>query len=328
MNERKQNILDAVGTMIAEHDRWADDQDAPDVPTQRLEFAIDAAILECAHGDVPGDCRQLVAAMELLFHEWSSYKDGRWDNRGRPLGSFWDAFRAVMLARKGASMSPKRTIEPVAELLRQKVGYEQIAVIYGRERGPFMRDGRVDVDAILRESETKGSVVSAGWVHPDEIDRQSEEIESLNGKLAALQALSPVDEVEKATIEEMLREGAFPEQIAAVKKVSLDEVRAVAEEHGITPNERPNLHATRNQFDPVLTEEQDAALQPRKQVAEESSAPDADALDSLILEEHERQPSLGAGELASVMTERLEVPVSPQKVAGVLRSRKRELQKV
>lgn len=254
MKLRKEEILGAVSTMIAEHNAWADNPDAPEVPTQRMEYAIDAAILECEHGDIPGDCRQLITAMEVLSAEWSQYKSGKWDHRNRPMPTFWDAFRDVMSARQGATVSVFRSIEPVSELIRQKVSHQQIATIYGGDKGPFMVDGVLRVDLILSEAEKPGSVVPEGWTHPDEEESKARQAENLRGKLAVLQSRdsrSVDDQPEEATIEQMIREGANVDQIAAVKGVSKEEVRDVAKQCGLQALEREILTGNvRSPYDP------------------------------------------------------------------------------
>lgn len=258
---RKREIIAAVSTMIDEHDRWAADPDAPEVPTQRMEFAIDAAILECSHGDVPGDCRQLVAAMELLAGEWSLYKSGKWGAGQRPLESFWNAFRSVMTARQGATRAVRKSIEPVAELIRQKVSHQQIALIYGGERGPFMVEGSIQVALILQEAKEPHSVVPADWVHPNEIEREQQELDDLKGRLAAMQE-QPQHSTGSSTVEQMLRSGANVQQIAMVKKISDNEVRAIAAGLGIEPVELESLTGSvRSPYDREIQEEQDTALQ-------------------------------------------------------------------
>lgn len=336
MSDRKTAILRSVDTMIAEHDAWANDPHSPEQPTERMELAIDAAILECSSGDVPSDCRQLVGAMSALSVRWDDYRAGSWDGRQRPLPDFWRTFQGVMSARKGANKREYRRPEPVAELIRQKVGYEQIArFIYGDgQKGPFLQDGRIRVDLILKEAEKPGSVIPEDWIHPDEIRREAEELKALNGRLNALQSRDEKRTEDPATVEELLRQGAFPEQVARVKGVSLEEVRSIAAQCGIETNEMPNLSSLRSPYEPELTEEQDRGYQPRAaetvpddpDIAEQPTLDD-EAVNSLILESAEKFPDLGAAEIAAKLAGDLGVEVSGQKVAGVLRSRKRQLQK-
>lgn len=336
MSDRRTAILSAVDTMIAEHDAWANDPHSPEQPTERMELAIDAAILECASGDVPSDCRELVGAMSALSVRWDDYRAGSWDGRQRPLPDFWRTFQGVMSARKGANKRGYRRPEPVAELIRQKVGYEQIArFIYGDgEKGPFLHDGRIRVDLILQEAEKPGSVVPADWIHPDQIRREAEDLKALNSRLNALQSRDEKRSEDPSTVEELLRQGAFPEQVARVKGISVIDVREIAAQCRLTPNELPNLAAIRAPHEPELTEEQDRAYQPRmsEPVAEddieEPEAMSDEALDDLIFESSEKFGSLGSAELAQKLSADLGVSVTAHKVAGVIRSRKRQLQKV
>lgn len=369
MKHRKQEIVDAVSTMIDEHDRWADDPDAPEVPTQRLELAIDAAILECAHGDIPSDCRQLVTSMDVFAGEWSLYKSGKWDHQQRPMPQFWDAFRDVMAARRGATVTVKRSIEPVAELIRQKVPHAQIATIYGGERGPFLDGGVLQVELILREAEEKGSVIPTDWVHPDAMESEQRQMENLKGKLAALQSrdsrsVKGRDKPEEATIEQMIREGANVEQISSVKGVSADEVRDVAEQCGLQALEREILTGdVKSPYDPRNDREDNnddegppaanAGTQPQAQPmeSEPKAAGEVDEIDwgagdttavsgadanptvsadgtteselnRIIVEEHANNPDMGADQLAALLSESLDIQVTPPKVAAVLREQK------
>lgn len=237
--DRQSQILDAVDHMLRVHDLWESDPKAPDVPSQALEEAILGAIDTCEHGDIPAQCRELcTVAMARLRLEWDMYanEDARRSD-GSPTARFWAAFKAVVTARQGAVPFVPKRVEPVKELIRQQVSYDQIARhIYGyRGKGPFIReDGSIDIDAILREAEKPGSVVPPDWLHPLELQRKQEYEQTAVYRLSAATARENGDtaeegrtSVDRATIEDFLLQGAMPHVIANVKGVPLSEVLAV-----------------------------------------------------------------------------------------------------
>lgn len=235
--DRQSVILEAVDHMLRVHDAWEADPKAPDVPSQALEDAILQAIDTCEHGDIPAQCRELcTVAMPRLRFEWDQYatEDARRQD-GSPTARFWAAFKAVISARKGAVPFVPKRVEPVRELIRQQVGYDQIARhIYGyRGEGPFLRaDGSIDIDAILREADKPGSVVPADWMHPLEAQRKRDFEQTSEFRLTTATAREngdnePKTSVDRATIEDFLLQGAMPHVIANVKAVPLSEVLAV-----------------------------------------------------------------------------------------------------
>jgi hypothetical protein len=243
--DRTEQIVAAVDHLIQVHDDWEADEKAPIVPTEAFELALTAAVETCDGGDTPIQCRELVTAVSRLGFEWNEYVDGKMDRQQRPVGSFWAAFRGMLTARQIASVSAPKRIEPVAELVAQKVSYHQIAFhIYGHNgKGPFVSAaGQPDVAKILQEAQTPGSVIPPDWVHPADAERRRQEVAALHRRLTSVarrDADKPEPYRDKASVEQLLREGQYPDVIASVKGVGLDEVLATAEQLGITPNVRP-----------------------------------------------------------------------------------------
>ena len=350
---RTGEILGAVDTLIQVHDEWENDPQAPDVPSEKLEAAIEDVIAIVDSGDIPETCRELTTAIGRVSIEWEKYREGieRLPD-GRPVGRFWGAMAAVFEARKGASpFIPKRP-EPVSELLRQNVSHRQIALhIYGDGKtGPFVdKSGQPDIRLINQESAKPGSVIPDDWVHPRELELLRKYEETSRRQLQAIHdRQNEGDGVDPATIEELLREGAYPAQVARAKRVPIQDVLAVMHRlaaEGVHVNaDLPNLAAMRSPYEPPITAAQDRALQPGQNTAagglgsasdsssdaEESdeevesvaTARDAAAVDQLIMEIHQQNPDFGAGEIVAAMRETLGENVTVQKVTKVLRKAK------
>ena len=323
---RKQEILSPVDNLIRVHDAWESDPTQPDVPTEEFETAAEEAIAACDFGDVPSDCRELVLAVGKFGIEWTRYKDGHWDRRGRPIGTFWGAFRGILHAREGAVAAKPKRPEPVSELVKQHVTLKQIAHnIYGHHgKGPFIDEaGQILVDKIYEESKKPGSVIPKDWIHPAEEERIRKLQSDLEGRMqrVADRENAEDDTIDPASIEELLRQGAFPKQIAKVKNVDVEEVYAFAAELGIKTEEAPNLASMRAPSEPQLTDEQDRALQPRQEPTsdvdeEESESMSDDELNARIVELSEE------GHGASEIARQLE-GVTVQKAAAVVREHKK-----
>lgn len=256
---RTDAILSATDTLIRVHDDWENDEKSPLQPSEAFETALIAAVETAENGDTPMQCRELVTALSRLGFEWSEYADGKMDRRRCPVGSFWAAFRAVLNAREGATPPARQRLEPVAELLAQGVTYHQIAHhIYGHHgRGPFLnRAGQPDVTLILQERDKPGSVIGDDWVHPADAAAQKTASVEMKRRLTAIKRRDedrPEVTIDPATIEQLLREGQYPDVIARVKGTTLEAVLAEAQRLGIRPNERPDLSNRSANYDPHPT---------------------------------------------------------------------------
>ena len=271
MNERKRraDVLEAVDIMIATHDAWEADENGPDVPTEAFELALDDMIAACASGDVPGEMRELIGAVGRLGVEWESYKQGNRDRSHRPTAAFWNAFRAVLGGRAHSQKITPRRPPPVKELIDQGVTLQQIAfAIYGskREGGPFVgEEGDILYDEVYKEAAEPGSVISKDWCHPSEIERVREHNEGIENRIQAVAEREKEDipDTPAYSIEELLTAGVFPEQIAKIMRCEVKEVLEAAQSAGIQVTNLPNLSSMRSPYEPQLSPEDDAALQPR-----------------------------------------------------------------
>ena len=237
-------ILGAVDYLISVHDEWESDPTAPDVPTAAFEEAL-IAIEKSCEGDIPLRCREVHTAVQRLVFEWNEYAGGV-RNRNKPVPRFWGAFRSLLNARQGAVLRPMRRPEPVSALLAQKVSYQQIAFhIWGcRGQGPLVNHaGQPDIAKIHEEADKPGSVIPPEWHHPDEMARHQHAVAQSVQRIESVQRLEQENDftVDPASIEDLLAEGQFPNVIARVKRVSVEEVYQIAKLKGIKPNERPSF---------------------------------------------------------------------------------------
>lgn len=324
---RKSVIINAISQLKRTHDEWEGDSEAPRVPTAALEAAIETAVDVCAVGDIPGDCRQLVNSMGLVAREWNRFKDGAMTTDFRPLPAFWGELGAVFSLLRGVQAAPRRTREPVHVLLDQGVSEYQIThPMHGwlnleteRWEGPLLDEyGNTDFTKLYQERDKPGSVIPADWIHPAEAARIAEEEKQSRGHF--LSASQPVHDEDPATVEEMLRQGAYPEQVARAKNVSVDEVRSIARKNGIVINERPNLMdrgQDGNKKEPPVTT---PGIDPPTDAAGE------EFIKNTIIELHDSDDSLGSADIAAKISDQLGSKVSAQKVAGVIREHKKRLQ--
>lgn len=314
---REVEILASIDEFLRVHSDWESHPLTPDVPTEFFRESIEYAIDVCDNGDVPAVCRDLVTAMGRLRLEWEDYvsgaKVGAMTKDGpRPSDSFWASVRGVINSRKGATRRTFNAPEPVFLLLEQKVSEKQIALIWSVDgKGPFTSAFGPDVVKIREEAKEPGKH-TAEWVK-----EQTERLQSEVTKLVS-RSLERTEEAEQdrpirnrfvpdpATIEQLLREGQFPQVIAKVKGVTLAEVYAEAKRIGVDVAENDLISA------PAVTNA--SAPQPKTPVATATS------LDDRIRELY--ADGKGAAEIAKEL--KAEFPaINPQKAAAVIREAKK-----
>lgn len=257
MAERAAEIRAAVQTLLDAIDDWSASEH--EYFTEKLETSISAALSVILNGDMPAAVMGLFAKCVVLGEIWvkvQAGEDGILTDDGLPGRPFWDAIRALREAYESVDAIQRRGIEPVAELLQQLKDhphkYEQIARIYGRydaERdkfvGPFyFKNGSPNVEAIEKEGREPGSVVPAGYDPLAESQSKARQaglsaLAKVRKRLAETQG-QPVDK-DPATVEQLLREGQFPDVIAFVKGVSEKSVRDTAGRLGIKIREREEI---------------------------------------------------------------------------------------
>lgn len=329
-------ILQAVDQLLKVHDDWEADDTAPVQPTEAFEQAIITAIETGDNGDVPAQCREICQALARLRVEWDAYAAGHARTADhRPIGRFWGAFRNLINCRAGAETYTPKQPEPVWMLIEQKVTYHQIAFhIWGhRGQGPFITaSGQPDIEKILDEAKNPGKWTK-DWIHPDQLAIANHRQGELKRRLSAVSVREDVPQtVEKASIEDMLREGQYPDVIARVKHTTLEEVMAVAKKHGLTPNERPNLAAMRAPQEPSLpgadaieraASSDDEIDDSDDEELDLDNEPEAagQSLESVILALNDG--TRGNAEIRAALAERGFDGVSSQKITAVIREAKK-----
>jgi hypothetical protein len=262
---RETEIKSALKTMIDAKRRWSlsEDRFFPDW----LENAISAALNIALNGDIPASCIKIHAACVRLADAWSwiiTDGEGLDQKTGIPGRAFWGLFESVEVQMKNSEVSKNRFLRPVKELLEEYKNdggrkWQYIARDYGYLdktgedhvwKGPFFHNGNVMQLLIEKEAREPGSVVPAGW-HPEDENEKTQKNKVIADSGSALSRIrqhlksqgkiqeSPED---PATIEELLRQGQFVSVIARVKKVSEDEVRAVADRLKITALSKEDLY--------------------------------------------------------------------------------------
>lgn len=299
MENRVTKILHAADEVLRRIQRWLNDpHNEPSMP-QDVELGIRFAAMVCEAGDIPDCCRDLaivaIPRLELELQGYLQCEHGkiRTEN-GAPGPSFWAAAKALAVARTGADAPLIEQLEPVGVLISQGVTHEQIARhIYGhRGVGPFLQpNGAPNVALIEQEALQPGSVIPNDWVppwHEESLQRRQRE---LSLKLQAYDRKKLAKEYDDpATVEDLLRDGAYVQQIERAKGVTRDEVLEVAFNIGITPVDGPGyLPGIRHSVGGEADDDE----------CDGSAAADRQALKALVIEMYTKSDGTrGAAEIA------------------------------
>lgn len=369
-NDRTAEILHAVDELIRRVALWKDDPAGDAMVPGDIATAIDGAVMICADGDVPQMCRQLaseaVPAMYEANRRYEANEHGYFrPETGAPDQPWWKAIIAVEQARLGAVAPVYESIEPVAVLRKQGVTDEQIALsIYGRRgEGPFVNSsGSVNYALIQKEVDQPGSVIPEGWIPPWVDQALAESRKAVQNRLKSYAIIAENKRYEDpSTVEELLRDGAYVQQIMNVKHLTRKEVLAEADRLGVKAVDAPgaeidwrdNVNApvpATASTDPSVSGE--SVLKPlacpetgldntpmslAEMAAEvlDRTAPQAksdeedEAMAGLVIEEYERSITngneLGAAELSEAMGGAL--VVKPSRVSEILAEHKRAKRK-
>ena len=253
--KRIKEITDGADEVLRRIQNWLGDKFGGPVVPDPVAVACELAREVCLSGDIPQCCQELCAAIYSLWSEYQKYerRDAgafRPDDQS-PAQAFWKAADGVAKAREGSHVPTVEALEPIALLLKQGVTHDQIARhIYGRRgEGPFMSaNGVPDIVLIEQEAATPGSVLKGwpNWVTPWAAEAAQKRQELLAGRLKAFAtAATPRKYEDPGTIESMLKDGCYVQQIESGKGVSRADVLKVAAELGITPVDRPGYAAVR-----------------------------------------------------------------------------------
>ena len=251
VEKRVAEILRAVDEMLRRITRWMGDPEGGPVVPENVRLAIESTALTCESGKIPACCRDLaIVAVPRLLEEFRAYNLREYGKvrleSGAPGPSFWGAVKAVVAVRAEAEAPVVERLEPVSVLLGQGVSYDQIARhIYGRRGvGPFIQhNGAPDVALIEKEAREPGSVIGSDWIPPWHEQSMELRRKEMASKLKSFDRLECATEYDDpATVEEMLRDGAFVQQIQRAKGVTRDQVMAEARRIGIAAADGPGYH--------------------------------------------------------------------------------------
>lgn len=239
MDPRFQFLSDLMTQFFDERKAWVE-SDAKFV-TETLEQAIDELVEGFGEGTIPGELRGIEQAISReLAPAWEAWKNearATGDLRVLPGDNFWLAVLNLERAREKAQPRPPITVETIEQLTEQKVSDRQICIIYdwldGRGQPELWR---------LAEERREPGKHTANWVPKAERRRQEQDVRQaqLRQQVAQRQARK-VEQLTapcKESIEELIGQGLSAEQIAEMRKCSLDEVYAAADQMGV---ERPPL---------------------------------------------------------------------------------------
>jgi len=242
---RRDAILQAIDSLLAEYENWLNDPTAKYIEEGgALDDAIFLATTMCDAGEIPSRCRQLIDAMGRVQVEYEMYQGGDFDpHTTAPLPKFHAAMKAVLHARQGAESPQRRAVESIAAYDKQKLTDEQIARIFAHRKddgtlvGPFHGSGnRVLNEKLQAERDKPGSIITANWVHPsDEADERQNSMESTKrlDRVAKRSEAASEAKWDDSDVAKYLREGAFPQQAVKRYGISLQHVLAIAKQHAI-----------------------------------------------------------------------------------------------
>lgn len=267
---RREQIIAAIDAFKKVHDAWEADRNAPPQPSELFERALNLCVRLCQYGDIPSDCRSIVAAVARMGLAWIKYQQGNMKSDGTPFQSFWDTVRGVFIARAGANIVPMRRPESVRALRKQNVPDPQIATqIYGdpewpNGKGPFLTErGAVDeaaLDAEERANAEGRSTLPDDWVQYIDRDRFRREEQDLADQLAMLTNAVYVAPPRVEDMDGLIREGQYVDVIARECRASVDDVVARCGQLGVEPQHRPNLQAERAPQEPDINPHAAAAM--------------------------------------------------------------------
>lgn len=247
-SQQTQAIIQASDELIRRLTQWAQDKQRNPVVPQPISVQIQTVDAICEQSS-PTVCEAIRAAIGRLVEEYRGYVDRehgkvRTEN-GAPGPSFWAAVKNFIVARNGSEKPLAEKFEPVGVLLRQGVSHAQIGLqIYGRRGvGPFIQsNGDVDVGLMEKEGSSPGSVIPADWVPPWATEAHAVRQKQLDDRLKLFTHMEVAKQYDDpCTVEEMLQQGAFVQQIERAKGVSRETVLEAAKKIGIEAVDGPGF---------------------------------------------------------------------------------------
>lgn len=225
--ERRGFLLAIIGNAAKAHRAWAEGGDTHLLPEDNLyqrfeEISGQARFVNAAHAS---DLERLILSFGGQWRAFVSAQQQNMDVGMLPGEPLWAAWEDLEGARIAAVTPELKDIEPISELVAQKVSPNQICKIYGF----FGADGVTPNLRQLREEiNSPGKHTGGDWVAPvnrhiveqiklSEIDR-----DTIRRRRAAKVAAANTPAVE--SIEMLVADNVSVEQIAKMKKITPREV--------------------------------------------------------------------------------------------------------
>lgn len=310
---------------------WLQDSNGTTSMPEAIKTALEIANLECS-GDIPENCRQLaVVAVPRVVEEMRKFlalENESFERVGGvpvPAPRFWAAVKNLCQARNGADVASIPSLEPVMDLIEQGVSIEQIGMnIYGRRgEGPFISSNGTVVVALVkqqaeyeRQMRTTGEskinpIIPEGWVPPWFAADAAKRGVELKQELAALTRMeNPKKYTDPASVEELLRDGAYIQQIERVKHVTREEILEIAKQINVVAKDGPGYHPT-----------QQIVPEPEDDDTEHGTAgDDKDVLRQLVIDTYTGLPAdapRGAADITKLLRQQ-GYDVKSQQVNGIL----------
>jgi len=321
-NERDRELANAVTLATEAHLAWLEDRDAKYV-TDEYETAIDYLIEVFRFGDLPGRLRDTADIIRQIDADWQQWKQAHYTNPDAlPSGVHVRLINQLMSDVDKRKTERVRSIEPIEELLAQKVTVQQIARIYEW----YDDDGNPDVAKVREEIRKPGTHTGENWEDPKE-RRKREREQRLKTQLAQLeerlQEKKHSGPVAKESIEQLIDEGVSATQICKMKHLDLSDLEAYCSEKGLVmPDVTATVHDHRSRYDADRTEEQERILDAfgGQKVDEPEHGPiDTPDVEEAVVAQWMADPDLPAGQIAEIIAEELGVELTSQKVGRILK---------
>lgn len=267
--ERRGYLLAMIIATADEQKNWVDSGDSNLLPEDALysrfqEIADQARVIYAPRAEA------LEHAILALTPHWRAFVSSQQisaDVTMLPSPEFWEAWEELHNLALQDTLPRLKRIEPIKQLLEEKVSRGQICKIYGF----VLPDGSPDLEKLQDEIDNPGRHTSPPWVAPVNRDLAAK-IEALRidaeqvsrkreAKIRA--ATTPAPE----SIEHLIAStsGGAPitaRQIARMKKMTVDQVLAYCEAHNLpkppvdynSANLGPGMH------DPAISAERRAAM--------------------------------------------------------------------
>ncbi len=227
-NSQSENLNALAAELLHYHKTWQLDDNRPN-PDEAYWDRVNMLINGFEAGEIPADCRRLAVTVEKLQQAAERFETRDDENNFYPRDDFWYAIEELekTLAGKAPELALK-PLEPIKELIDQKVERWQIAKMYGL----FDASGEPQPHLVQKEIDNPGSVITKDWIDPrvkelrasqDAADRHAHELQETK---TAASKRTPCPE----TPEELWQQEVPVEQSAKMLCRSEDEVRAMFEQ--------------------------------------------------------------------------------------------------